>query len=277
MRSVTPALYEVDHDFLAQIGAEAAGGRLFSRAFATDAEEALILNEAAARELGYADPADAVGKRFEQWGREGEVVGVVQDFNYESLHVGVRPLTFRVSPWLNYIVLQVGTEDAATLVESVQARWSALVPHRPFLFHFLDQSFDAQYRAEDRFGAIFATFAALAIFVACLGLFGLAAYAAQQRTKEVGIRKVLGASVHSLVALLSKDFLRLVLVAFGFAVPVAYLVMQRWLEDFAYRIDLSWPIFLTAGLLALAIALLTVSYQAIRSAMANPVESLRYE
>ena len=277
MRNVNPGLYEVDFDFLPQIGVEAAAGRLFSRAFTTDSTEALLLNEAAVRELGYADPADAVGKRFEQWGREGEVVGVVKDFNYESLHHEIQPLSFRVSPWLNYFVLQVATEDAAGVVAEVQVAWSKLVPYRPFLFSFLDQSFDAQYRAEDRFGALFGTFAALAIFIACLGLFGLATYAAQQRTKEIGVRKVLGAGVAGLVTLLARDFVKLVLAGFLLAVPIAYLGMNRWLQGFAYHTDVNLSLLLIAGVLALTIALLTVSYQAIKTALADPVKSLRYE
>ena len=277
MREVVPGLYEVDTDFLPQIGLEAAAGRLFSSTFATDAEEALLLNEAAAQELGYADVADVVGKRFTQWGREGVVVGVVKDFNFESLRHEISPLTFRVSPWLNYIVLQVATEDAAGVVAEAQDKWSQLVPHRPFLYSFLDQSFDAQYRAEDRFGMLFGTFAALAIFVACLGLFGLAAYAAQQRTKEIGVRKVLGASVPSIIGLLSKDFLQLVGIAFVVAVPVAYLAMQHWLDDFAYRIEVGPGIFVFAVVLVLLVAVLTVSYQSIKAALADPVKSLRYE
>ncbi|NIQ96180.1 MAG: FtsX-like permease family protein, partial [Desulfuromonadales bacterium] len=169
------------------------------------------------------------------------------------------------------------TEDAAGVVEEVRARWSRLAPHRPFLFSFLDQSFDTQYRADRRFGAIFGIFTVLAIFVACLGLFGLASYTAEQRTKEIGVRKVLGATVPSIVGLLSKDFALLVALAFVAAAPVAYFAMGRWLDDFAYRIEISWWIFLMAGLFALLIALLTVSYQSIKAALADPVKSLRYE
>jgi putative ABC transport system permease protein len=218
-----------------------------------------------------------VGKRFEQGSRKGEVVGVVKDFNHESLQHEIRPLSFRVSPWLNYIVLQTATKGAADVVADVKAKWSELVPHRPFLFSFLDQSFDTQYRAEERFGNLLGTFAMLAIFIACLGLFGLAAYEAQQRTKEIGIRKVLGATVANIVGLLSKDFLKLVALGFIIAVPVAWYAMHKWLADFAYRIDIGPGIFLLAGGLALLIALATVSWQSIWAALANPVDSLRSE
>lgn len=158
--------------------------------------------------------------------------------------------------------------------------WSGFISNASLAIHryaFADEQFDLQYRNDERFGTLFGLFAALAIFIACLGLFGLAAFTAQKRTKEIGVRKVLGASVGGLVALLSKDFLGLVLAAFVIAAPEAYYVMNRWLEDFAYHIDMSWPIFLLAGLTALGIALLTVSYQSIKAALANPVKSLRYE
>lgn len=277
MRDVSLGLFEVDQEFLTQLGVEVVAGRLFSPEIATDTEQALVVNAAAAREMGYADPAELVGKRFRQWGREGEIVGVVDDFNFESLQHEVTPLSFRVSPWLRFLVLETSTADAAETVALVQARWNELVPYRPFMYSFLDQSFDALYRDEDRFGALFGTFAALAIFIACLGLFGLAAYSVQQRTKEIGIRKALGATAASVAALFSRDFLKLVLVGFVVAVPVAYLAMSRWLDGFAYRIDIGPGIFLLAGGLALLVAVLTVSYQSARAARLDPVKTLRYE
>ena len=277
MLEIDFGLFEVDHEFLTQLGVDVAAGRLFSAEMETDAEEALIVNAAAARAVGYADPSDIVGKRFRQWGREGSIVGVVGDFNVESLHNEVAPLSFRVSPWLRFLVLEIATSDASAAVEQIQARWNELVPYRPFLYTFLDQSFDALYRAEDRFGALFGTFAALAIFIACLGLFGLAAYSVQQRTKEIGIRKALGATAGSVARLFSRDFLKLVLIGFVAAVPVAYFVMSRWLEGFAYRIELGPGVFLMAGGLALLVAVITVSYQSARAARLDPVRTLRYE
>ncbi|MEM6784471.1 MAG: ABC transporter permease [Bacteroidota bacterium] len=277
MRGMDFGLYEVDATFLTQLGVGVAAGRLFSPDFETDAEEALILNEAATRALGYADPAEAVGKPFDQWGRTGTVVGIVQDFHHESLHHEVRPLSFRVSPWVGQFVLQVDAAHAEEAVALVEAAWATIAPHRPFLYRFLDDAFDAQYRAEERFGVLFGTFAALAIIVACLGLFGLAAYAAQQRTKEIGVRKVLGAGVPGLVGLLARDFVRLVLIGTVVAAPLAYLAMDRWLDAFAYRIDIGVGVFLTAGGLAFAIALLTVGGHALRAATTDPVKALRYE
>lgn len=277
MQEINPGLYEVDADFLKQIDVESLSGRLFSSEYSTDTEKALLLNEAAARELGYADPDQVVGKRFLQWGREGKVVGVVNNFNYESLRHEVRPLTFRVSPWLNYFALQVTTENVSGVVADVREKWSELAPHRPFLASFLDQSFDAQYQYEERFGMLFGTFAALAIFVACLGLFGLAAYTAKQRTKEIGIRKVLGATVTDIMGLLSKDFIKLVMIGFLIAVPITWLAMGYWLQNFAYRIEIGPDVFILAGITALVIALTTVSRQSVKAALANPTDSLKSE
>ncbi len=277
MQQITPGLYEVDTEFLNQIEVEVAAGRLFSKEYSTDTEEALILNDALVEQLGYSDPSQVIGKRFQQWGREGEVIGVVQNFNHESLQNEIRPLTFRVSPWLNYVVLQVTTDNVSATIADVESTWAEVVPHRPFLFSFLDQSFDAQYRAVEKFGALFGIFTALAIFVACLGLFGLAAYAAQQRTKEIGVRKVLGATVRDIVSLLSKDFVKLVLIGFIIAIPIAWYGMNQWLADFAYRIEIGAGIFAIAGGSALLIALLTVSWQSIKAALMNPVNSLRSE
>lgn len=277
MQEIDPGLYEVDTEFLRQVDVEIAAGRLFNRNYSTDFEEALIINDAAARELGYSDQSDVIGKRFQQWGREGEVVGVIKNFNHESLQHEIGPLTFRVSPFLNYIVLQVVTDDISGTVDEARTVWSNVIPHRPFLYSFLDQSFDAQYRTEEQFGVLFGIFTALAIFVACLGLFGLAAYAAQQRTKEIGVRKVLGATVGNIIALLSKDFVKLVMIGFLIAVPIAWYGMNQWLQDFAYRIEIGPGIFAIAGGAALLIAIVTVSWQSVKAAMMNPVNSLRSE
>jgi putative ABC transport system permease protein len=278
LQEFVPGLFEVDFDVLPQLGVGVAAGRHFDRAFAADSTEALLLNEAAAHALGYADPDDAVGKRFTQWGREGTIVGVVRDFNYESLRTAIEPLTFRIAPEnTGQFVLAVARDDVTQTVADLRAQWATLVPHRPFLFRFLDDSFDALYRSETRFGQVFAVFGGLAIFIACLGLFGLAAYTTQQRRKEIGVRKVLGASVPRLIALLSKDLVRLVAVGFAIATPVAYIGMSHWLETFAYRAALGPELFLLAGGLALTIALVTVSVHAVRAATADPVQSLRTE
>jgi putative ABC transport system permease protein len=254
-----------------------AAGRPYSRDFSADSEASLLLNEAAAKLYGYARPEDVVGERFSQWGREGTIIGVVKDFNYLSLHGGIEPLTLRLSPWVKYLSLRLKTDDLATTIAELEDLWGELAPQRPFLYSFLDESFNRQYQADLRFGRVFSIFAGLAILIACLGLFGLASFATAQRTKEIGVRKVLGASVGSIVALLSKDFLKLVGIAFVLASPVAYFAMSRWLEGFAYRTSIGVGVFLLAGVLAVTIAMLTVSYRSIKAALADPVKSLRYE
>jgi putative ABC transport system permease protein len=236
-----------------------------------------ILNETAARMSGWA-PAEAPGKRFDVEG-PGEVIGVVADFHFASLHQPIEPLAIWYQPGnaRNHLLVRIQGDDVAGTMAYVEQQWTALAPHRPFTFRFLDDTYNALYRSEQQMGQVAGTFSLLAIFVACLGLFGLAAFTTEQRTKEIGVRKVLGASVSGIVALLSKDFLKLVGVAFVLAVPLAYFGMQRWLEGFAYRIDIGPGLFLFIGALTLFIALLTVSYQAVKAALADPVKTLRYE
>lgn len=270
--------YMVDHDFIGHFGMELVAGRSFSRAFPADSSLAMVVNEAAVRALGYASPGEVIGRRYRQWGREGEIVGVVRDFHYRSLHQAVAPMTMRVAPVdFRFLTLHLQTAELPRTLASLEEQWRRLVPHLPFDYTFLDERFAAQYRAEERFGRLFSVFAALAFGIACLGLFGLASLATIQRRKEIGIRKVLGAGAPGLVALLSQDAIRLVALAFVLAVPVAFLAMNRWLAGFAYRIDLSPAIFLLAGLAALLAALAAVGYQSIRAATANPVDALRSE
>jgi len=278
MQGANLSLYSVDYDYLSQYGIKVVAGRTFSKSFATDSTEALILNEAAAASLGYGDPAALVGKRFTQWGRKGQVIGVVSNFHLGSLHDSIAPLALRVAPGsFGLFSLRVKAGDEAGTVERVEKAWRTLVPQWPFEYFFLDEQFDRQYRAEERFGQLFLYFSSLAIFIACLGLLGLISYITVQRTKEIGVRKVLGASVGNIVLLLSRDFLWLVGVALVVAVPVSWYAMNRWLENFAYHTQVGWWIFALAGGLALLIALLTISFQAIKAALANPVNSLRSE
>ena len=269
----------VDYDYAETVGLRLVAGRSFSRD-RPDVGKAVLLSEAATRVLGIAD--DPLGKTVEINGLGEEelktVIGIVEDAHNVSLHNPVEPLAFALQPggyWTALARLAPGRTEAG--LEALEAIWSQFLPERPFTFEFLDDRIEAQYQAEQRLARIFSLFSALAVFVACLGLFGLVAFTAEQRTKEIGIRKVLGASVASIVALLSKDFAGLVLVAFAVAVPVAYLVMRRWLDGFAYRIEIGLGIFLLAGGLVLLIALATVSYHAIKAATADPVKSLRYE
>jgi len=270
----------VDHDFLKNYGMEIVAGRAFSAEFATDMREAFIINETAVTRLGWTSAEQAIGKRIEQIGarKQGRIIGVVKDFHYESLHQQVTPLSMHIMPdRFSYLSLRIKTEDVVQTVAGLKQTWEKLVPNRPFEYFFLDESLDQQYRADEQFGQVFGVFAILAISIACLGLFGLASFTAEQRFKEIGIRKVLGASVTGIVGLLSKEFLALVALANIMAWPIAYYSMSRWLQDFVYRVEVSWWLFVLAGGLALLIALLTVGTQAMKAALANPVEALRYE
>lgn len=271
-------IYLVDFDFIGQYQLKMAAGRPFSRKFATDSTQAMILNEAAVKLLGYSSPEQAIGKRFKQWGRKGRIIGVMKDFHFHSLREKIQPLTMRIQPneW-KLISVKVSAADLPATIAAIEKEWNALIPDRPFSYHFLDASFDSQYHSEERFGRLFLNFAILAIFISCLGLLGLASYSTIQRTKEIGIRKVMGASVTSVVALVSKDYIKLVGIAILIAVPVVWYTMEQWLEGFAYRTGIAWWVFVLAGLLALAVALLTISFQSIKAALVNPVKSLRSE
>jgi putative ABC transport system permease protein len=271
-------LYFVDWNFIPQYQLKMVAGRPFSQDFQTDTTQAIILNEAAVKMFGYPSPRQAIGRDFSQWGRQGKIIGVMKDWHYKSLQKEITPLSMRVEPQgCNVLSAKVSTANLPTTIAAIERKWKQLIPERPFNYYFLDNYFNNLYRDEDRFGKLFINFAVLAIFISCLGLLGLASYSTMQRTKEIGIRKVLGASVGGIVNLLSKDFLLLVGISFVIAVPVAYYFMHRWLQDFAYRVPIAWWIFVSAGVMAVIVALLTVSTQAIRAAVANPVESLRTE
>jgi putative ABC transport system permease protein len=271
-------LYFVDFDYIPQYKMKIIAGRAFSRDFQTDTTHAMILNEAAVKLFGYSSPQQAVGRRFKQWGREGTIIGVVKDFHFRSLQQEIRPLSMRIEPQgCNLVSINLSTKNLPKTIAAIESKWNTLIPARPFSYFFLDEFFNKQYQGEERFGKLFLNFAVLAIIISCLGLLGLASYSTLQRTREIGIRKVLGASVPNIVNLLSKDFLKLVAVAILIASPIAWYVMDRWLKDFAYRISIGWWIFLAAAFLAAMIALLTVSFQAIKAAVANPVSSLRAE
>ena len=271
-------LYFVDFDYINQFKIKMVAGRGFSRDFATDTTQAMVLNEAAVKMFGYSSPQQAIGRRFKQWGREGKIIGVMKDFHFRSLQQPIKPLSMRIEPGgCNLVSINVSASNLPATISAVERKWKSLIPNRPFSYFFLDEFFDKQYRAEERFGKLFLNFAILAIFISCLGLLGLASYSTLQRTKEIGIRKVLGASVSNIVNLLSRDFLKLVAISSIIAFPVAWYAMNKWLQDFAYRIGMSWWVFLMAAILATLIALFTISFQAIRAAIANPVKSLRTE
>jgi putative ABC transport system permease protein len=271
-------LYFVDFDYIPQFKINMVAGRPFSREFMTDTTHAMILNEAAVKMFGYTSPEQAVGKKFSQWGREGTIVGVVKDFHFRSLQEVIKPLSIRIEPnACNLLSAKVDGRHIPATIDAIERKWKELMPDKPFNYFFLDEFFDKQYRSEDRFGTLFLYFSALAIFISCLGLMGLASYSTVQRTKEIGIRKVVGASVSQIVYLLSRDFLQLVLLAFVFSAPIAWWLIEGWLKGFPYRIPVYWWIFAIAGLLAFLIAILTVSFQAVKAAVANPVNSLRSE
>ncbi|WP_222930316.1 ABC transporter permease [Larkinella punicea] len=271
----------VDADFVKTVGMSLAAGRNFSARITSDTLSTLgayLINETAAKRMGWT-PVSAVGKRVKFWGTDGTIVGVVKDFHFRPLHVGIEPFIFRFRPKEFYFTLLVKTKPglvARTLTDITQV-YKKIDPDHPISYGFVDQDLDAQYRSEQRIGRIILCFAILTILVSCLGLFGLTAFTAEQRTKEIGVRKVLGASVASIVALLSKDFLKLVLIALLIASPLAWYAMNYWLESFVYRIEMQWWIFALAAVLALGIALLTVSYQSVKAALMNPVKSLRSE
>ncbi len=269
----------VEHDFIPVYGMELVAGRNFSREMTTDYEEAFIFNEAAARAIGCSSPEEAVGKRMNSgFGRDGNIIGVVKDFNYRSLERNIEPLVLTIRPGnFGYLTLKLKTDDIASTMDFVNEKWSSLYPDKPIVYFFLDDDFNRQYSAEERISTVFRVFTILAIFIACLGLFGLALFTAEQRTKEIGIRKTLGASVSSLTVELSMEFTKWVIVSNIVAWPVAYIAMSRWLEGFAYRIEPDLAFFIIASIIGLMIALVTVSYQSIRVANGNPVESLRYE
>ena len=271
-------LYFVDFDAISQFDMKIIEGRGFSRDFPTDATEAMVINETAVKLLGYTSAADALGAKFEQWGRNGRVIGVVKDFHFKSLKENIKPLTLRIEPnRTGLLTVKLASRDITRTVASIEERWKTIVPSVPFDYYFLDEFFDRQYRTEARFGNLFLNFAALAILISCLGLLGLAAYSTLQRNKEIGIRKVLGSTVMRVVGLLSIDFLKLVGIAFLIASPIAWMAMNSWLMDFAYRIDIQWWMFALAGASALLIALLTVSFHAIKASLMNPVKSLHTE
>ena len=272
-------LYFVDFDYINQLKIKMVAGRPFSKAFmTTDTSQAMLLNEEAVKMFGYTSPQQAIGKRFKQWGREGKIVGVMKDFHFRSLQEKIKPLTVRVElKELNLVTVKVTAAHLNSTLAGIESKWKQMIPNRPFSYYFLDEFFDRQYRSEQRFGKLFLNFAVLAIAISCLGLLGLASYSTYQRTREIGIRKVLGATTPGIVNMLSADFMKLVGISFLIATPVAWYFMHKWLQDFAYRIDIHWWVFAIAGLLAMIVAIATISFQAIKAAMSNPVKSLRSE
>lgn len=283
----TANLFIVDYDYIKTLGLQLVAGRDFLKDHSTDAEEAFVINETAVKELGFETPENAIGQQlaWDKWipdsahpVKRGKVIGIVKDFHYKSLHEKVSTAVLEIYPQVvSKIAVKVKTADLQNTLSFIKSAWNKFSPDYPLDYNFLDENFDKMYKSEDKLSSLLWIFTAMAIFVGCMGLFGLAAFSAEQRTKEIGIRKVLGASVMSIVTMLSKSFLRPVFIASVLAFPAAWWAMNKWLEDFPYRVNISWWVFVIAGVAALLTALLTVSYQAIKAAIANPVKSLRTE
>jgi putative ABC transport system permease protein len=266
----------VDHDYFNTFNMEFAEGQSFSKEFTTDTANCIV-NEAAVKFMGIGNP---VGKSFSFGGRNGKIIGVLKDFHFATLHEAIEPLVVLLeTEGLNFVSLKIRSDqkDLTETISYIKDVWNRFSSGYPFIHNFLDESIDRLYSAESRVGRIFNYFTFLAIFISCLGLFGLAAFSAEQRTKEIGIRKVLGASLANIIGLLSREFFILVILSNIIAWPVSYYFMNKWLQNFAYHVEIGYILFLGAAFLAIVIALITVSYQAIRAALADPVNSLRNE
>ena len=276
---ISTSLYgmSVDTSFFDTYDMKLVAGRFFSPDFPTDTTKALLVNEAAVRTFGWQKPEDAIGKRFGKGDDQQVVVGVVKDFNFESLHKPVEALRIAYAKQGNTLSLKIDTRHTDEALNHLKKIWATSVPEVPLQYAFVDEKINQQYGNENKMQGIFYAFAGLSLLIACLGLFGLSIYVVERKVKEIGIRKVLGASIPGLVNLLSIDFLKLVLLAIIIATPLSWIFMNEWLQDFAYRIDINWMVFIVAGFGAVLIALLTVSFKAIRAAIANPVKSLRTE
>jgi putative ABC transport system permease protein len=268
----------VDEDFIPTYQIEMAAGRNFSRTHSTDKTEGFVLNETAVRILGWKNPDDAIGNRFGYGSIRGQIIGVTKDYHFESLHQKVAPIVmFMNAGNMNRLSIQINGNNIQAALAHIEKIWKSRRPDRPFEYEFLDQKFGRLYAREQSQQLLFGIFAGIAVFISCLGLLGLSIFMAELRIKEIGVRKVLGASVSSLVVLLSNDFLKLVLIAILIASPIAWYAMNSWLDGFAYHTRISWTVFAIAGGLAVLIALFTVSFQSIRAALTNPVKSLKSE
>jgi putative ABC transport system permease protein len=266
----------VDYDFFNVYDIEIVEGRSFSEDFLTDEEQAILLNEAAVRDLGWENP---VGRQLTFQGRERTVVGVIKDFHFHSLHREIDPLVFGYHQnWqIDFFSVKINPANIPRTLSYIEEKWKEFSPEFPFQYAFLDERIDRIYKAEQKLGQSFNIFTFVALSIACLGLIGLASFISEQKKKEISIRKILGADLKSILALTATEYVKCIAVAAVVAWPTGYLIMDRWLQNFAYRTSMRIGIFILSGLLAFVIALITVSYQSIKAAVANPVDSLRYE
>ncbi|HEX7844513.1 MAG TPA: FtsX-like permease family protein [Chitinophagaceae bacterium] len=281
-------VFIADHEYVKTLGLRIVAGRDFSKEMATDEKEAFLINEAAVKEWGFGTPEKALGQRlaWDEWApqdkanpvKRGRIIGVVQDFHYKSLHEKVTPSVIHIYPQVQYAVaVKLKAAGIGSTIAYIREVWNKQVPGFPLNYKFMDETYGAMYKAETKLSDLLWIFTVMAIVVGCMGLFGLAAFSAEQRTKELGIRKVLGANALNIVGLLSKNFLLLVLISSVIAVPLAWWAMNKWLQDFPYRVNISWWIFGIAIVAALGITLITVSFQAIKAAFTSPVKSLKTE
>lgn len=278
-KEISTSLYQmgVSPEYFDTYGMQLVAGRFFSGEVASDTTKAVLVNEAAVKTFGWQKPENALGKPFGKGEDAKQVIGVVKDFHFENLHKAIEPMAIHLSPRGGRFSLRAESSQLSAAIQHLEKTWQAFVPGIPLEFRFMDDAVAKQYGAEQTTQRLFLVLAALALFIACLGLFGLATYLAQQRTKEIGIRKVLGASASSIVNLLSQDFIKLVLISIVVASPLAYWAMSKWLANFAYHINVPWWVFVVAGLLAILVAFFTIASQAMRAAFTNPVKSLRSE
>ena len=267
----------VDDDYAKTLGLQFVSGRDFMHESKTDEDEGLIINEAAVKTFGWNSAADAIGKKLSTSGKEGRVIGVLKNYHQHGLQEEIKPVVLGVANYVNVVAIRYSGIAPGQLITKVQNAWNEVYKGYSMQYSFMDEDFQKQYQKELKLQQFFGLAAALSIVIACMGLFGRAIFTAQKRTKEIGVRKVLGAGVADIVMLLSKDFLKLVTAAVVIAIPVAWIAMNRWLEDFAYRVSINAGVFLAAGFVAVLIALLTVSFRAVKAAVANPVKSLRTE
>jgi putative ABC transport system permease protein len=271
-------VYSIDYNYLSQLKIDVVAGRALSQEYAADSVSSMLINETAARTLGFVNPKDVIGTKVGMYPKDATIVGVVKDFNVKSLQQAIAPLAMRVLPFnFRRLLITLKGGEVSSGIASIEATWKKMIPFRPIDYSFLNETFNRQYAAEQKFGQVFTMFTFIAIVIACVGLFGLALFSVHQRTKEIGVRKVLGATVLTIVYTLTRDFMRLVLIAAVIALPIGYYAMQQWLQTFAYRTPFNWWIFAVAVCSALGIALLTIAWHTINAARANPVKSLRSE
>ena len=268
----------VDHDFIPNYGIELVAGRAFSRDFTADDSTAFVINESAMKHFGWASPEIAIGRAVSQRGKNGRIIGVVQDFHYNSLHHKVEPLLMHIDvDALRSLSIKIASDNIPLVVAEIEKQWKLLAPGLPFQYSFLDQDYDYLYRAEKQLSKVVSVFSSLAIFVACLGLLGLTVFSVERRFKEIGIRKVLGASVTNVVFLMSHEFIKLILIALILAIPITYFVISGWLENFSQRIAINPFVFVIAGGGTVLVAWLVISLISIKAAQLNPVDTLRNE